>query len=63
MTSFYTTELVDSFYKLWTPDRIKIVLNLTTYLINNEHADSDVKSLENIMDNIDIQTQSVFSLV
>jgi len=63
MTSFYTTELVESFNKLWTPDRITIVLNLTTYLINNEHAVSDVKSLENIMDNIDIQTQTVFSLV
>jgi len=63
MTSFYTTELVESFNKLWTPDRITIVLNLTTYLINNEHAVLDVKSLENIMDNIDLQTQSVFSLV
>jgi hypothetical protein len=63
MTSFYTTELIESFNKLWTQDRIKIVLNLTTYLIDNEHADLDVKSLENIMDNIDLQTQSVFSLV
>ena len=63
MTSFYTTELIESFNKLWTQDRIKIVLNLTTYLIDNEHADLDVKSLENIMDNIDSQTQSVFSLV
>jgi hypothetical protein len=60
MTSFYTTELIGTFNKLWTSDRIKIILNLTTYLNNNEYADSDVKSLENIMDNIDMLTQSVF---
>ena len=63
MTSFYTTELVGSFTKLWTSDRIKIILNLTTYLSNNEHADSDVKSLENIMENIDMLTQAVFYIV
>jgi hypothetical protein len=60
MTPLYTTELVDNLNKLWTQDRILIILNLTTYLINNENANTDVKSMENIMDNIDNQTQSVF---
>jgi hypothetical protein len=60
MTPLYTTELVDNLNKLWTQDRILIILNLTTYLINNENANTDVKSMENIMDNIDNQTQTVF---
>lgn len=60
MTPLYTTELVGNLNKLWTEDRIKIILNLTTYLINNENANTDVKSMENIMDNIDLQTQTVF---
>jgi len=60
MTPLYTIELVDNLNKLWTQDRILIILNLTTYLINNENANTDVKSMENIMDNIDNQTQTVF---
>ena len=60
MTPLYTTELVDTLNTLWTQDRILIILNLTTYLINNENANTDVKSMENIMDNIDLQTQTVF---
>lgn len=60
MTPLYTTELVDNLNKLWTQDKILIILNLTTYLINNENANTDVKSMENIMDNIDNQTQTVF---
>jgi len=60
MTPLYTTELVGNLNKLWTEERIKIILNLTTYLINNENANTDVKSMENIMDNIDLQTQTVF---
>jgi hypothetical protein len=60
MTPLYTKELVDSLHKIWTSDRIKIILNLTTYLINTTNADTDVKSMETIMDNIDLQTQGVF---
>jgi hypothetical protein len=60
MTPLYTTELVSSLHKIWTQDRIKIILNLTTYLNSTTNADTDVKSMENIMDNIDLQTQTVF---
>jgi hypothetical protein len=60
MTPLYTTELVIALNKLWTQDRIHIILNLTTYLISSEHADADVKSMETIMDNIDLETQNVF---
>lgn len=55
MTTFYTTEVFNKLNKIWTPEKIKIVLNLTAYLSNNETAETDVKSLETIMDGIDKQ--------
>jgi len=60
ITPLYTVDLVTSLHKLWTHDRIKIILNLTTYLISSNNADADVKSMETIIDNIDLETQSVF---
>lgn len=60
MTPLYTKELVSSLHKIWTQDRIKIILNLTTYLNSTTNADTDVKSMETIIDNIDLQTQSIF---
>ena len=60
MTPLYTTELVIALNKLWTPERIHIILNLTTYLISSDRADADVKSMETILDNIDLETQNVF---
>lgn len=61
ITPLYTVDLVASLHKLWTPERIKIILNLTTYLISSNSADADVKSLETIMDNIDLETQVIFT--
>jgi len=60
MTPLYTIDLVSSLHKIWTQDRIKIILNLTTYLNSTTNADTDVKSMETIIDNIDLQTQSIF---
>jgi hypothetical protein len=60
MTSLYTAELTIFFNKLWTPDRIKIILNLTTFLIGDENAGTNVKSVETIMEDIDKQVQAKF---
>jgi hypothetical protein len=60
MTIFYTQDVMQKLTKIWTQEKIKIVLNLTTYLTNNENADTDVKSLETIMDGIDKQVKQVF---
>ena len=59
MTPFYTKELTDKCNKIWSQEKIKIVLNLTTYLSTNENAETDVKSLETIMNGIDKQVQSI----
>jgi hypothetical protein len=53
MTHLYSPTLVESMSKMWTQDKIKIVLNLIDFLIKDESATSNVKSLENIMENID----------
>ena len=50
LTAFYTDELLAKLGKIWTPEKINIVLNLTSYLSSNE---TDVKSLETIMDGVD----------
>jgi hypothetical protein len=59
MTSLYTEELLARTNKIWTQEKIKIILNLTTFLTNDEHAQSDVKSLETLMDNIDKSVQNI----
>jgi hypothetical protein len=53
MTHLYSPTLVESMTKMWTQDKIKIVLNLIDFLIKDDCANSNVKSLENIMENID----------
>jgi hypothetical protein len=55
MSVFYTSELLDKLTKTWTHDKIKIILNLTTFLSSDDNAETDVKSLETIMDGIDKQ--------
>jgi hypothetical protein len=61
MTSFYTTEILNKLTKIWSQEKIKIVLNLTTYLSSNDNAETDVKSLETIMDGIDKQVSQTLA--
>lgn len=61
MTPFYTPEIIGKLEKIWTKDKIKIVLNLTTFLSNDDSAETNVKSLETIMDGIDKQVSEVCS--
>jgi hypothetical protein len=62
MSPFYTEEMLEKMGKVWTQDKIDIVLNLTTYLTTttNQHAETDVKSLETIINGIDKQIQAIF---
>ena len=61
MTTFYTTEVLNKMNKIWTQEKIKIVLNLTTYLSSDENAETDVKSLETIIDGIDKQVSQILA--
>jgi hypothetical protein len=53
MSPFYTSDLTNKLTKIWTQDKIKIVLNLTTFLSSDESAEMNVRSLETIMEVID----------
>jgi hypothetical protein len=53
LTSLYTKELTDSLNSQWTQEKIKVVLDLISFLTNDEMAANNVKSLETIMENND----------
>jgi hypothetical protein len=59
MTPFYSPEVQEKLSKIWIPDKIKIVLNLTTFLSSDDSAETNVKSLETIMDGIDKQVNQL----
>lgn len=53
MSSLYTKELVELMNKQWTNEKIKIILDLITFLTIDNMANENIKSLENIIENID----------
>ena len=57
MSSLYTKELVEELSKRWSIEKIKVVLDLISFLTNDSMATENVKSLENIMENIDKNVQ------
>lgn len=59
LSPLYTSEIITNLSKIWTQDKIKIVLNLTTFLSNDESAQTNVKSLETIMDCVDKQVNEL----
>ena len=61
MSLLYIRETVDALNAAWTPEKIKIILDLITFLTNDATAETNVKSLENIIDTIDKDTQAYFA--
>ena len=61
MTILYSNEVIDKLNSQWTKEKIKIILDLISFLTNDKMATNNVKSLENIMNNIDIETQELIS--
>ena len=59
MTSLYTKEIIDKLNSQWTSEKIKVILDLIAFLTNDKMAINNVKSVENIMDNIDVETQQL----
>jgi hypothetical protein len=60
LTSYYTKELVDALNEQWTQDKIKVILDLIAFLTNDTMAANNVKSLETIMENNDLNSQKIF---
>ena len=61
MSSLYTKEVIEQLNTQWSEEKIKVILDLISFLTNDKMATNNVKSLENIMDNIDIETQLILS--
>jgi hypothetical protein len=59
MTQMYSKETVDMLNGQWTNEKIKVILNLIEFLKNDSMAENNVKSLENIVDNIDKSTKKL----
>lgn len=53
MSHFYTSDILEKLHKHWTQEKIKIILNLTTFLSQDANAETNVKSLETIMNGMD----------
>jgi hypothetical protein len=60
LTSFYSKELIEKLNIQWTQEKIKVVLDLITFLNNDSTVTSNIKPLETIMENIDLTTQKLF---
>ena len=60
ITCLYTKELIDKLNKEWTDEKIKVILDLISFLKQDTMANENVKSLENIISNIDKNTQLIF---
>ena len=61
MSIFYTKEVIDKLNEQWSSDKIKIVLDLISFLTNDSMAINNIKSLETIMENNDINSQKIFA--
>jgi hypothetical protein len=61
MSLLYTKEVIDTLNIQWSQEKIKIILDLIAFLTNDKMAINNVKSLENIMDNIDMETQVILN--
>ena len=60
LTCYYTQLIIESFNKQWTDEKIKVVLDIITFLGKNDNP-NNVKSLETIMEDIDRTTQNVIN--
>lgn len=60
-TCYYTESLTKSLNSQWTDKNIKVVLDLISFLVENNQASNNVKSLETIMNSMDQSTQSIIA--
>ncbi len=59
MSGFYTDEILEEFDKIWVSDKIVVILNLTSFLLNDNKPYDNVRSIETIIDGIDRQVQQI----
>ena len=60
-TNYYTSNIIETLHKQWTDEKIKVVLDIISFLLKYSDNPNNVKSLETIMDSIDTNTQVIIS--
>lgn len=61
-TCYYNQQICDSLNKQWVDNKIKVILDIISFLLENgDNICNNVKSLENIMNGIDENTKSIIS--
>ena len=61
ITPYYTTELLSEFNKRWDEDKLKIVLDMITFLNSDGTPNKNVRCLEIFMEPIDANTKLILS--
>jgi len=59
MSAMYTEEILHSFNSIWSPDKITVILNLTSFLLNDRTPHENVRTMQTIMDVIDKEVQLI----
>lgn len=63
MSILYTNELTKTLNSQWTKEKVKIILDLISFLNNDIMAVENVKSLENIISSIDKTSQDIIQKI
>jgi hypothetical protein len=63
MSDIYTEETVKRMNQGWTEEKIKIVLDLITFLSQDQKADVNIVSLETLMENNDASSHEIFLMI
>lgn len=58
----YIKEITDALNSQWSTEKTTIILDIISFLIHDKMATNNVKSLENIMDHIDLETKQIIQL-
>jgi hypothetical protein len=62
-TCYYTQSVCESLNKQWSDTKIKVILDIISFLLDNDDAENNVKSLETIMNGIDANTRHIIAEV
>jgi len=58
-TCYYTPDICEKLNKQWSDEKIKVVLDIITFLTKCDDSSSNAKSLETIIDGIDENTKKI----
>jgi hypothetical protein len=59
ISEYYTDELIKKLNDYWTPDKIKLVLEMSNYIYINDTTVNSIKCLEVFMNEVDLNTQKI----